>query len=129
VRRGAEEFLLVLPQTDADGENAVPRRLGHAGLGFNPWGAAQTASVQFAERNADAAHNWTALVDLADQRMYAAKRAGSNRYAGPDGIFINSLSSVTKNTSVLVPAEVNGSLPVLAMPCVSPGGVRMMSPA
>jgi diguanylate cyclase (GGDEF)-like protein len=87
VRWGGEEFVAVLPQTDAAGASAFLRRLGHAGLGFTPSGAAQTASVGLAERTADRVEHWSALVELADQRMYAAKRAGRNRYAGPDGAF------------------------------------------
>ena len=40
-------------------------------------------SVGLAERVTDAARNWQALVDIADKRMYEAKKAGRKRLVGP----------------------------------------------
>ncbi len=80
IRWGGEEFLVGLPGTDrANAETAV-RRLAAAGLGRRPDGSALTACIGIAEQKADGADSLHRLLDLADQRMYAAKRAGGNRY-------------------------------------------------
>jgi diguanylate cyclase (GGDEF)-like protein len=85
IRWGGEEFVLVLPHTDLDGARRTVERLAIHGLGLRPDGAPQTASVGIAELHADQAADSTALVALADERMYQAKRTGRNRVAGPDG--------------------------------------------
>ena len=84
MRWGGEEFVVALPDTDAAGAERVIRSLAEAGVGLRPDGARQTASIGLAERMFDEAADWTALVELADARMYEAKRAGRNRYVGPD---------------------------------------------
>jgi len=80
VRWGGEEFLVVMPETDAAGAEIAIRRLSEVGFGTRPDGAPQTLSIGVAERIGDDACDWKALVDLADRRMYAAKQAGRNRY-------------------------------------------------
>jgi diguanylate cyclase (GGDEF)-like protein len=86
IRWGGEEFLVVMPNTGVEGATAAIARLARAGLGTRPDGTAQTASVGLAERIQDGASDWHRLVELADERMYAAKAAGRNRTVGPDGI-------------------------------------------
>jgi len=83
VRWGGEEFLVILNHTDVSGARLVVNRLRHAGLGQRPDGSALTASIGVAERLADSAQDWPELVDLADQRMYAAKEAGRDRAVLP----------------------------------------------
>lgn len=78
-RWGGEEFLLIMPNTDCVQAQVALERLRAAGLGTRPDGMPQTVSVGVAERTADDAANWKALVDLADARMYRAKQAGRDR--------------------------------------------------
>ncbi len=91
VRWGGEEFLVILPETDSAGAETLLARIASAGLGLRPDGMSVSASVGIAERISDKAPDWTKLVELADQRMYAAKGAGRNCYvSGGDkmGCFI-----------------------------------------
>jgi len=91
VRWGGEEFLVILPETDSAGAETLLARIASAGLGLRPDGMPVSASVGIAERISDKAPDWTKLVELADQRMYAAKGAGRNCYvSGGDkmGCFI-----------------------------------------
>lgn len=79
VRWGGEEFLVLLPDIDAE---RLPRLLRHirgGGFGSRPEGGEMTASIGVAERIADRAPDWQSLVALADRRMYEAKRAGRDR--------------------------------------------------
>ena len=85
VRWGGEEFLLILPATDEQQAIRAVQRIAEAGLGLRPDGSAQTASVGIAERNGDKAARWVDLVRLADERMYAAKRAGRDALVGSAG--------------------------------------------
>ena len=80
VRWGGEEFLVVLPNTDAAGARAAIARLAQHGLGLRPDGVPQTASIGLAERRRDRATDWARLIEVADQRMYMAKQAGRNRW-------------------------------------------------
>lgn len=75
---------MVLPGTTLGEAEAAARRLGDAGIGNRPGGGPMTASIGIAERKADAVSSARDLTDLADQRMYAAKRAGRNRYVMRD---------------------------------------------
>jgi diguanylate cyclase (GGDEF)-like protein len=84
VRWGGEEFLALMPNTDADGALIAINRLRDVGLGLRPDGRPLTASIGVAERVCDGAEQWTDLVEKADQRMYAAKEAGKNRVLGCD---------------------------------------------
>ncbi len=82
VRWGGEEFLAVMPNTDADGAMIAVNRLREVGLGLRPDGHPLTASIGIAERLVDGAGQWTDLLEKADQRMYAAKQSGKNRVFG-----------------------------------------------
>ena len=78
-RWGGEEFILIMPNTEVHKAVAALERVRAGGLGVRPGGKAVTASVGIAERIADGALNWQELVEIADRRMYEAKRAGRNR--------------------------------------------------
>jgi diguanylate cyclase (GGDEF)-like protein len=80
IRWGGEEFVVALPGTDAGNAEAAVRRLANLGIGSHPDGKPITASIGIAERTVDAAARPRDLWDLADRRMYQAKRAGRNRY-------------------------------------------------
>lgn len=84
VRWGGEEFLALLPDMPAEAVPGLLRRLrADAGLGMRPDGRPLTASIGVAETVQDAALDWSALVELADQRMYEAKRDGRDRAVLP----------------------------------------------
>ncbi len=84
VRWGGEEFVLVLPNTDAAGADVVLRRLAGNGLGRRPDGSPMTASVGVSERMADGMEDWPHLVQMADARMYLAKQSGRNGVVSTD---------------------------------------------
>jgi len=82
VRWGGEEFLALMPNTDAEGARIALSRLRDAGLGTRPDGSPVTASIGVAERLADGASAWSELVEKADQRMYMAKQSGKDKVIG-----------------------------------------------
>lgn len=84
-RWGGEEFVLIMPNTEADQAVAALERVRNTGLGERPDGHAVTASIGVAERASDGAAHWRELVDLADRRMYAAKHNGRNRIVALHG--------------------------------------------
>lgn len=84
VRWGGEEFLALMPNTDAEGARIALTRLREAGLGLRPDGTPVTASIGLAERMADGANAWAELVEKADQRMYLAKQSGKDKIIGLD---------------------------------------------
>lgn len=92
VRWGGEEFLAVLPNTNIEGARLVINRIINKWLGSRPDGAPLTASIGVAERTADELDDWPDLVELADKRMYIAKKNGRAR-------------AIMCNDEVLVPTE------------------------
>ena len=81
VRTGGEEFVLLMPQTDANAAATACERL-RAAISEEPWsriapGMTLTASIGVA--TAENASDLRALTEIADQRLYAAKRAGRDR--------------------------------------------------
>lgn len=76
IRWGGEEFVAVLPDTPAVNILPLLSRLRRQHFGLRPDGSPVTASIGVADSLADAVHGWNDLVNLADQRMYAAKHAG-----------------------------------------------------
>lgn len=88
VRWGGEEFIAILNNTDPVGARTVVERLRVLGFGQRPDGSPMTASIGVAERCHDEADGWPQLVELADQRMYEAKRTGRDRAVLPDGVVI-----------------------------------------
>ncbi|QXG79328.1 GGDEF domain-containing protein [Rhodospirillum rubrum] len=79
VRWGGEEFIILMPNTSAEGALQAMLRLREVGLGLLPDGTVQTASVGVAELTADHSRNWSDLVETADKRMYKAKKTGRDR--------------------------------------------------
>jgi diguanylate cyclase (GGDEF)-like protein len=82
IRWGGEEFVLLLPNTDGTAAISLLERLRAAGLGVRPDGVPVTASFGLADRLADGCADGRELLELADQRMYAAKQAGKNVVVG-----------------------------------------------
>ena len=79
IRWGGEEFVILLPNTDAAGAVKSIRRLRNIGLGARPDGQMVTASFGIVDRQSVNVADWSALVDIADNQMYDAKsRAGND---------------------------------------------------
>jgi diguanylate cyclase (GGDEF)-like protein len=81
VRSGGEEFLVLMPLTDARAATACCERIRTA-IRAEDWeriapGLAVTTSIGIA--STDDPHDLEALVKLADERLYAAKRDGRDR--------------------------------------------------
>jgi diguanylate cyclase (GGDEF)-like protein len=84
VRTGGEEFMLLMPETDAAAAAAACERLRTA-IRDEPWdhiAGDLTLTASFGVATADDAPDLTALAEVADKRMYAAKRAGRDRVIG-----------------------------------------------
>ncbi len=79
VRWGGEEFLMILPNSEADGFRQILGRIRASGIGKTPDTLPVTVSIGVAERRLDRCESWQALIDKADRRMYAAKSEGRNR--------------------------------------------------
>jgi len=86
IRWGGEEFVIALPATDMEHACAAVQHLAESGIGQRPDGNPITASIGVSELTRDSATCARDLHELADQRMYAAKRAGRNRYQTTDGV-------------------------------------------
>lgn len=85
-RAGGDEFIVVLPETDADGALSVAVRLRAALRGEIDDGLSATASIGCATAPVDGT-TVDALVRAADLAMYTAKRTGRDRVmpAGTSG--------------------------------------------
>lgn len=79
VRWGGEEFIVIMPNAHAGSAVIALERMRAGGLGMRPDGTPLTVSIGVAERLADHASDWKALVELADARMYEAKQSGRDR--------------------------------------------------
>lgn len=79
VRWGGEEFVLILPNSTREQAVMALERLRESGFGLRPDGTPLTASMGVAERIADQTEESNAMVELADSRMYQAKRNGRDR--------------------------------------------------
>lgn len=78
IRWGGEEFVVLLPNTDAAGALMSMRRLRNAGFGIRPDGKMVTASIGIVDRESVNVADWSALVDIADDQMYAVKSRGGD---------------------------------------------------
>ncbi len=81
-RWGGEEFVLIMPNTSPEQACVALKRVRQRGLGQRPDGTPVTASMGVAERMRDSADSWRRLVEVADERMYAAKQGGRDRIVG-----------------------------------------------
>lgn len=84
-RYGGDEFVLVLPETGAEGAAAVARRIqerlsAYAKEFGPPLEGLLGASIGIAAYPAHAA-TWSDLLRIADRAMYGAKRSGKRRFA------------------------------------------------
>jgi diguanylate cyclase (GGDEF)-like protein len=84
VRWGGEEFVLILPHTDHQQAGIALARLRQSGFGRRPDQEPVTASIGLAELKADNCDDWRKLVEIADRRMYVAKRRGRNQVCDSD---------------------------------------------
>ncbi len=88
VRNGGEEFLVLMPATGSSAAAACGERIRRA-VQDVPWdtmadGLRVTVSVGLAIAQAPSALD--AVLSLADERLYAAKRRGRNRVVGEDAL-------------------------------------------
>jgi diguanylate cyclase len=84
VRTGGEEFVVLMPRTEANAARACCERL-RAAIGTEPWEAiapGMTVSASIGVASAPDAADLDALAKLADRRLYEAKRAGRDRVVG-----------------------------------------------
>jgi len=79
IRWGGEEFLIVLPHAAGKDPTSMVARLAENGFGTRPDGKPVTASMGQAEFLSDKPDDLAKFVELADRRMYCAKRSGKNR--------------------------------------------------
>lgn len=84
VRWGGEEFLLLMPNTNAKQGCVALRRMREKGFGMRPDNTPVTASVGVVEFPGKGIDSWHQLVEMADKRMYAAKQGGRNLVLGCD---------------------------------------------
>ncbi|OOV78191.1 GGDEF domain-containing protein, partial [Oceanospirillum linum] len=84
IRWGGEEFLVLLPHTEASSAKNVVQRIMETGLAQLPDGTPVTASIGMAELVEDHAASWKELVELADQRLYKANQSGRAKCICPD---------------------------------------------
>jgi diguanylate cyclase (GGDEF)-like protein len=79
-RLGGDEFAIVFAQLDGATAAQVCERLRHAVQAEpHPLGAQRALSVSIGVAESDGTHDFEALCHLADQALYAAKRAGRNQ--------------------------------------------------
>jgi diguanylate cyclase (GGDEF)-like protein len=86
MRWGGEEFVAILPNMPMDEVVIVLDRIMRDGVCPRPDGKRMTVSIGVAERKTDAALDWQRLIALADERMYAAKKAGKARCVNHQGV-------------------------------------------
>lgn len=83
IRYGGEELLVVLPGTDADAAEVIAERLRSAVASrrfrFEGHEISITISAGFASTSPQGPRDEMALVAMADEALYAAKRAGRNQ--------------------------------------------------
>jgi diguanylate cyclase (GGDEF)-like protein len=82
-RWGGDEFCVLLPETDGEGARAIAERIrirvAETELRAGEHVVRSTLSAGIATYPNDAPGNLPALLDRADQALYAAKQAGRNR--------------------------------------------------
>lgn len=83
----------ILGSASAEGQRIAVQRIVNEWLGTRPDGQPVTASIGVAERIADSAQDWPALIELADARMYQAKMSGKARgIIGADEVIVPNIT-------------------------------------
>jgi len=77
-RWGGEEFLLLCPNTDQDGAQAVAEKL-RASVSAEPFQAGISLTISLGVAIATGKEAPDAVLDRADRALYEAKEAGRNR--------------------------------------------------
>ena len=79
-RYGGEEFLVVLPETAEDGARVLAERIRQsvAGAG-SPGGVTRRVTLSIGVASLEGRMDTLSFVDLADKRLYEAKRLGKDR--------------------------------------------------
>jgi diguanylate cyclase (GGDEF)-like protein len=86
VRSGGEEFLVLMPATEANAANACCERIRQR-IRDEPWeqiAAALTVTASVGVASTNSPDQLAALAHSADQRLYEAKRSGRDRVVGGD---------------------------------------------
>jgi diguanylate cyclase (GGDEF)-like protein len=78
IRWSGTDFVLVMPNAEADQAYSVVGRLLSGGLGVCPDGQPVTASIGVTERIRDGAKDWWQLIDIAHARVKHARQLGGN---------------------------------------------------
>jgi diguanylate cyclase (GGDEF)-like protein len=84
IRWSGTDFVLVMPNADADEANSVVGRLLSGGLGTCPDRSPVTASIGVSERIHDEAADWWQMIDTANKRSGLARERGGNCTVDPD---------------------------------------------
>lgn len=79
IRWGGEEFVIIMPATPLNKAIKAMQRIQASGFSTRPDGTPLTVSIGLAERVKDGIQNPEQLLNIADQRMYRAKKAGRNQ--------------------------------------------------
>lgn len=77
-RWGGEEFMLICPNTDAEGAATLAEKLRHA-IQDHPMGAVGHCTISFGVSDWQAGDSAASLVARADAALYSAKQQGRNR--------------------------------------------------
>ncbi|MEH6546300.1 MAG: GGDEF domain-containing protein [Sneathiella sp.] len=94
IRWGGEEFVIILPNTNAAGALKTVRRLRNIGLGERPDGSFLTASYGIAELQSSKVNDWQTLVEFADDQMYIVKSNGGDDIAVIDSPVLADTSNI-----------------------------------
>ncbi len=110
IRWGGEEFLVILPDLTLERADEVIQRVMSPGLAELANGRGQQASCGLAERVEDAISQPHNLIDLADQRMYDAKKRRDREQIVAEGLSGRRTSSASKAKARPDSAALNQSL-------------------
>lgn len=81
-RYGGEEFTILLPETDSCGAFVLAEKLRELIMSNSFPKLPQTVTASFGVASADEADTFEQVIQLADERLYQAKRLGKNQTVG-----------------------------------------------